>query len=64
MTTRSILIALGAMLLVSLFGAMALTLYACAEDGEYALELLERSNPAWEGIGRYERPIPAHPARE
>ncbi|CAO3414161.1 hypothetical protein [Azospirillum doebereinerae] len=64
MTTRSILIALGVMLLVSIAGAVALTLYARSDDGVSALERLERSNPAWEGIGRYQRPVPADPVRE
>ncbi len=64
MTARSILIALGVMLLVSIAGAVALTLYARSDDGASALERLERSNPAWEGIGRYQTPVPAHPVRE
>jgi len=64
MTARSILIALGAMLVVSIIGAVALTLYARSDTGASALEQLERSNPAWEGIGRYERPMPPRPVRE
>lgn len=64
MTTRSILMALAVMLLVSIAGAVALTLYARSDDGASALERLERGNPAWEGIGRYQTPVPADPVRE
>ena len=64
MTIRHILLALGVMLLVSIVGAVALVLYARSDDGVSALERLERSNPAWEGIGRYETPVPARPVRE
>ncbi len=64
MGIRHIVLALGAMLFVSIVGAIALVLYVRSDDGASALERLERSNPAWEGIGRYERPVPAHPVRE
>ncbi len=56
MTARSILIALGAMLVVSIIGAVALVLYARSDNGASALERLERSNPAWKGIGTYTVP--------
>ncbi|MBP2226748.1 hypothetical protein J2847_000015 [Azospirillum agricola] len=64
MGIRHILLALGAMLVVSIIGAIILVLYVRSDDGASALERLERSNPAWEGIGRYERPVPARPVRE
>ena len=64
MGLRHILLALGAMLFVSVIGAVALVLYVRSDDGASALEQLERSNPAWQGIGRYERPVPARPVRE
>ena len=64
MGLRHILLALGAMLVVSVIGAVALVLYVRSDDGASALERLERSNPVWEGIGRYERPVPARPVRE
>lgn len=56
MTARSILIALGAMLVVSIIGAVALVLYARSDNGASALERSERSNPAWKGIGTYTAP--------
>ena len=56
MTARSILIALGARLVVSILGAIALVFYVCSDDGASALERLERSNPAWKGIGTYTTP--------
>ncbi|WP_205215757.1 hypothetical protein [Azospirillum brasilense] len=56
MSIRHILLALGAMLLVSVIGAVALVLYARSDDGASALERLERSNPAWQGIGTYTTP--------
>lgn len=64
MSIRHILLALGAMLVVSIIGAIILVLYVRSDDGASALERLERSNPAWQGIGRYERPVPARPVRE
>lgn len=64
MTTRSILIALGVMLVISIVGAVVLVLYVRSDDGASTLERLERSNSAWQGIGRYERPVPARPVRE
>ncbi|MBF5093759.1 hypothetical protein [Azospirillum argentinense] len=64
MTMRGILLALSAMLFVSIIGAVALVLTVRSDTGASALERLERSNPAWEGIGRYERPVPARPVRE
>ena len=64
MSIRHILLALGAMLVVSIIGAVALVLYVRSGDGASALERLERSNPAWQGIGRYERPVPPRPVRE
>ncbi len=64
MGLRHILLALGAMLVVSVIGAVALVLYVRSDDGASALERLERSNPVWEGIGRYEWPVPARPVRE
>lgn len=56
MGLRHILLALGAMLLVSIIGAVALVLYVRSDDGASALERLERSNPAWKGIGTYITP--------
>ncbi|MDR6773292.1 hypothetical protein [Azospirillum sp. BE72] len=64
MGLRHILLALGAMLVVSVIGAVALVLYVRSDTGASALERLERSNPAWEGIGRYERPVPARSVQE
>ncbi|CBS87276.1 hypothetical protein [Azospirillum lipoferum] len=66
MPLRRILIALGVMLLVGIAAAVALVLYARSqeEEGLTPLERLERSNPAWEGIGRYQTPVPARPERE
>ncbi len=56
MGLRHILLALGAMLVVSVIGAVALVLYVRSDDGASALERLERSNPAWKGIGTYTAP--------
>jgi hypothetical protein len=56
MGIRHILLALGAMLVVSVIGAVALVLYARSDTGASALERLERSNPAWQGIGTYTAP--------
>lgn len=64
MGLRHLLLALGVMLFVSIIGAVALVLYVRSDTGASALERLERSNPAWAGIGRYERPVPARPVRE
>jgi hypothetical protein len=64
MGIRHILLALGTMLLVSIIGAVTLVLYVRSDDGASALERLERSNPAWEGIGRYGTPVPARSVRE
>ena len=64
MGIRHILLALGAMLVVSIIGAIILVLYVRSDDGASALERLERSNPVWEGIGWYEWPVPARPVRE
>ncbi|CAO3456165.1 hypothetical protein [Azospirillum argentinense] len=64
MGLRHILFALGTMLVVSIIGAVALVLTVRSDAGASALERLERSNPAWEGIGRHERPVPARPVRE
>jgi hypothetical protein len=64
MGLRHILLALGAMLFVSIIGAVALVLTVRSDTGASALERLERSNPAWQGIGRYGTPVPARPARE
>lgn len=64
MSIRHILLALGAMLVVSIIGAIILVLYVRSDEGASALERLERSNPAWEGIGRYDRPVPPRPVRE
>lgn len=56
MSIRHILIAFGTMLFVSVIGAVALVLYVRSDTGASALERLERSNPAWEGIGTYTTP--------
>ncbi|HYD67134.1 MULTISPECIES: hypothetical protein [Azospirillum] len=56
MTARSILLAFGVMLVVSIIGAVALVLYVRSDNGASALERLERSNPAWKGIGTYTAP--------
>lgn len=56
MGIRHILFALGAMLAVSVIGAVALVLYVRSDTGASALERLERSNPAWKGIGTYTTP--------
>jgi hypothetical protein len=56
MGIRHIFLALGAMLVVSIVGAVALVLYVRSDDGASALERLERSNPAWKGIGSYTTP--------
>ncbi|WP_448190903.1 hypothetical protein [Azospirillum sp. sgz301742] len=56
MGLRHILLALGAMLFVSIIGAVALVLYVRSDHGASALERLERSNPAWKGIGIYTAP--------
>ena len=55
MTARRILLALGAMLLVSVAAATALVLYVRSDAGASALERLERS-PDWRGIGAYSVP--------
>ena len=56
MGIRHILLALGAMLVVSIVGAVAMVLYVRSDMGASALERLERSNPAWEGIGSFTTP--------
>ncbi len=64
MGIRHILLALGAMLVVSIIGAVALVLTVRSDTGASVLERLERSNPAWEGIGRYGTPVSPRPVRE
>lgn len=64
MGTRFILLALAILLAISIIGAVALVLYARSDTGTSALERLERDNPDWTGIGRYEAPVPPRPARE
>lgn len=64
MSYTRIILVLGFLVGLSVLGAVALVLYARSDIGASALERLERDNPAWKGIGRYEAPVPLRPVRE